>query len=183
MIKEPSSGAVDDFNKLPLSQISFSADCKADKSREQSTEYLNSMVMKWSYDYSLTSPFAALSGLQDENLLWAESELYLNTFSKLHIDAKVLPLFKQSGRLSNYALEFYRAGSLSNFLKDFKETGMHSGDLINSLKDFKIIIRRICNAIDRIAPTYDAVRRAFHVICENFERQFDFLVDELVRAD
>lgn len=162
-----------DINVLPLSGISFS--------KETSSYWVNFMT-KWIYKYSLASPFAALSGILDENVLDVSNELYLNCLSLIHIDSKILPLMNVPGSdcLSNYALYFYNSDApLADVVSKLLESGICFGDLINLLKDFKLTLASIKFCLKDISPDNDKVFKIFELISNRFKLKFESLINNL----
>ncbi len=158
-----------DFNVLPLSKMSFSV---------KENVLLKQFMNKWTYEYSLASPFAALSALRDESLLNTRSDLFFNCLSILHIDSKVIPIFTRTDELSDYALKFFN-GDLN--VRDLRGEGILMGDLVGFLKDFKTILIAINNCLMRIAPKNDLVRVLFAELCAVFEEKFHNFTRSLIR--
>ena len=158
-----------DLNVLPLSGLSFG---KPNKNSERS--FINKFLSKYIYEYNMVSPFAALSGIQDSNLLSDRNDLFLNSLSILHIDTKILPVFTAVPNLSNYALKFLISDDFySNELKELLKNGILIGDLINLLKDFNISLKSINYCLATIAPLDDKVQILFAKISDKFCKKYE----------
>jgi hypothetical protein len=163
-----------DINMLPLSKISFS--------KKTGDDFWSRWIKKWNYQYSLTSPFAGLSGVLDQNVLCSNNELFLNCLSLLHIDSKVLPLFNENSLhlLHNYVYIFFsKEESFLSIIQEIVESGILIGDLLNILKDFNVIIYSIRIFLLRISPTSDKVSQAFEKINIQFNEKFKYLTENL----
>ena len=168
-----------DLNALPLSGISFS---RSHKNLEN--KFVNKFLDKRTFEYNMVSPFAALSGIQDCNLLGARNDLFLNCLSILHIDAKILPVFTTVPNLSNYALKFLTSDDFySNDLEEILNDGILIGDLINLLKDFNISLKSIHYCLATIAPFDDKVKVLFEKISDKFGDKFDEIYAKTSKLD
>ena len=163
-----------DINMLPLSKISFK--------KTNNKSYLNRYFNKWNYKYNLVSPFAALSGISDDNVLNLKNELYFNCLNLLHIDSKILPLFHESNltKLHDYAFQFF-ANKDSGFeiINDIIKKDIRITDLLSLLKDFNIVLFAIKNFLIQISPVDDKVKEAFCIISDRFNEKFIFLSNNL----
>jgi len=160
-----------DLNMLPLSKVSFS---------KKEVTYLNRFIGKWNYEYSLVSPFSALSGILDDNVLHMNNQLFFNCLSLLHIDSKILPLFHNEDLLNDYAYKFFRnEASDWKFIKEIIANCITLGDLMNLLKDFKTVLNSITFFLNKISPQDDKIKQAFEKISDQFNGKFSYLTENM----
>ena len=165
LLKEKSKA---NLNLLPLSKLSFKKD-KVDKK-----------MSKWCYSASLASPFAALSGLEDCDLLKGKHDLYLNVFDLIHIDSKLLPFYNQRDDLNSYALRFYLIDNFVDLLDILEEDeGIQIGDLMNQLKDFNVIFYVVKNCLNAIAPDDDPLKCILERMSDKFTEKYQDLIGHI----
>jgi hypothetical protein len=142
------------INFLPVSKINFET-----KMSSSLKPFFDNLI----YDAYLTSPFGALSGLQDNNLLETDKSLYLNITSNLNVDSKILPLYQSNANLCNYALLIVMSDNIDKTVKIITENRrMLVGDLYNYLNDFSKVFNSISITFKKLAPRTDPVRLVFN---------------------